>query len=170
MIARLMSPVLALILSLAAFSPTSAYAVDFPPVFRALEGEWRAEGEAFGASAKSRMVWTPALDGEFYRITHRIEMTRATGIEIFEGVGYYQALSSESAHGFWVDNSGDIHPLTVKIEPNAITAHWGKPGGKQGRTVYRLTAGDAAEVTDWILSDEGWRLFNRAQFRRAGPN
>ncbi|MBB5518572.1 hypothetical protein [Amphiplicatus metriothermophilus] len=169
MIARLLTPFFALALLAAAWSPTTQ-AADFPPVFRALEGEWRAEGEAFGASAKSSMIWAPTLDGEFYRIVYRIEMARATGIEIFEGVGYYQALSAESARGFWVDNSGDLHPLTVKIEPSALTSHWGTAGGKQGRTVYRLTAGDSVEVTDWILAEEGWRRFNRAVFRRAGAD
>ncbi|GAB4524864.1 MAG: hypothetical protein Kow00133_13270 [Amphiplicatus sp.] len=170
MIARLLSPLFALALLVAASSPPTVHAADFPPVFRALEGEWRAEGEAFGASAKSSMIWAPTLDGEFYRIAYRIEMTRATGIEVFEGVGYYQALTPESARGFWVDNSGDLHPLTVKIEPNAVTTHWGTPGDKQGRTVYRVIAGGSVEVTDWLLAAEGWRQFNKAVFRRAGAN
>jgi hypothetical protein len=158
---RLTTPAVFLALLLIA-TPTLAA----PKIFEALEGEWSAEGKAFGADAKSRMEWTPALDGKFFRVDYRIEMTRDGGAQVFEGVGHYQPQGESGARGFWADNSGDLHPITAIVSDDVIISHWGVAGGKQGRTEYRLKDGGVL-VTDWILTPEGWKQFNQAAFKKA---
>ncbi len=126
-------------------------------------GTWRAEGTSFGAPSKSTMVWREALDGKFYRLTYTIEMQRGDEVQTFVGHGYYQRGSSQ---GFWADNGGDLHPMVATYTDTALTTIWGKAGGKQGRSSYTLQEDDRIEVADWILTDDGWREFNRTMFSR----
>ncbi len=149
----------------ALFASGSARA-ETPAIFASLDGAWTAEGKAFGADARSLMTWTPVLDGKFFRVDYRIEMTRDGGVEAFEGVGHYQPQGAEAARGFWADNSGDLHPIAATLSAEAIVANWGVAGGKQGRTEYRLDKSGGALVTDWILTAEGWRQFNKATFKK----
>jgi hypothetical protein len=129
-------------------------------------GAWVSEGVAFGAPARSQMVWAPALDGRFQRIEYRIEMSRESGPSTFEGVGYYQLGNGETLNAFWSDNSGDLHPIRAGREGNALISHWGVEGGKQGRTRYELLLSGDLQVTDWIKTSEGWRQFNQSTFER----
>lgn len=135
-------------------------------IFEKLAGDWSSQGKAFGAEAVSTMTWEPALSGRFYRLDYRIEMTREDGVQTFEGVGYYRALE-ESVSGYWADSTGDLHPITAKVTEDALTSHWGRAGGKQGRTEYRFLGDSTVEVTDWLLTAEGWRQFNKGIFQRA---
>jgi hypothetical protein len=154
--------------AIAVLSFAAAARAEPPAIFTSLEGAWTAEGKAFGAAARSQMIWTPALGGKFHRVDYRIEMTREGGVETFEGVGHYQPQADGAARGFWADNSGDLHPITAKLSDDAILSDWGVAGGKQGRTEYRLKD-DGVVVTDWILTPDGWKQFNQATFKRATP-
>ena len=146
--------------------PFSAAAETPARLLEQFTGEWRAEGAAFGAPAKSHMAWSPALSGKHFRIEYRIEMFRDAGTSMFEGVGYYQLAEGEGLSGFWADNSGDLHPIRAEREGDALVSHWGVEDAKQGRTRYELLSSGEIEVTDWIRTDEGWRQFNNAVFRK----
>lgn len=106
------------------------------------------------------------LGSEFFRIEYRIDIKRGRAAETFEGVGYYRLQSGPSVLGFWADNGGDLHPITAEISPQAVVSHSGKAGGKQGRTEYRLLEDGSVQVTDWLLTAEGWKLFNKTGFTR----
>ncbi len=126
-------------------------------------GTWKAEGISFGAPSKSTMVWGETLDGKFYRLTYTIEMQRDGKVQAFVGHGYYQRGSSQ---GFWADNGGDLHPMVTTYTHKALTTIWGKAGGKQGRSSYTFQEDGRIEVADWILTEAGWREFNRTMFSR----
>jgi hypothetical protein len=87
----------------------------------------------------------------------------------FSGIGHYKTTNKESTSGYWADNGGDLHPLSVKLEENAIISIWGVAGKKQGRTEYRLESQNRAIVTDWILVSDGWKQFNQATFVLISP-
>lgn len=131
-----------------------------------LEGAWVSDGDAFGAPARSDMIWDLALDGQFARVDYRIVM-RPGGdvIRTFSGVGYYDRIKGVA--GFWADSSGDLHPIRAVAEENALVAHWGAEGGKQGRTRYEILSSGEVEVTDWVLREGEWRQFNKNIFARA---
>ena len=154
--------------AIAVLSFAAAARAEPPAIFTSLEGAWTAEGKAFGAAARSQMIWAPALGGNFYRVDYRIEMTREGGVESFEGVGHYRPEGVDAARGYWADNTGDLHPIVARISAQAILSDWGVAGGKQGRTEYRLKD-DGVVVTDWILTADGWKQFNKATFKRATP-
>lgn len=154
------------VLSLLLLTIKPAFAEAPAAIFSALKGEWSAKGEAFGGKTTTRMVWSEALAGEFYRVDYRMEIKSDNGAQTFEGVGHYQIADDSRIAAFWADNSGDLHPITAEISETAIVSHWGKAGGKQGRTEYRLNEDGSVLVTDWLLTAEGWKQFNQGQFRR----
>ena len=136
-----------------------------------LLGAWRSDSLAFGLPAESTMQWTPVLDGRFVRLQHRIEMRAEDGSSsVFKGVAHYRDNGEDGAHAYWADSSGDLHPIRVAREKSALVAHWGVAGAKQGRTRYELLDADRVRVTDWLLTDDGWRQFNQAEFSRAAAD
>ncbi|WP_164118838.1 hypothetical protein [Sphingorhabdus sp. Alg239-R122] len=133
-------------------------------ILKIFTGTWKAEGTSFGVPSKSTMVWREALDGKFYRLTYTIEMQRDDKVQAFVGHGYYQRGSS---HGFWADNGGDLHSMVTTYTGTQVSTIWGKAGGKQGRSSYTLRDDGKIEVIDWILTENGWREFNRTLFSQA---
>lgn len=152
-------------LLLMAVAAVPAMAEQEAPVLERMAGTWTATGNSFGPNVKSRMVWSRTLDDQFHRIDYQI-MINPEKAQTFTGVGHYKAGSERRTTGYWADNSGDLHPLSVEIEDNAIVTIWGVAGKKQGRTEYRLVNTNRAIVTDWLLTQSGWREFNRAEFVR----
>lgn len=137
-------------------------------IFDLIAGDWRSDGPAFGAPASSRMNWTPALDGKYFHLDYKIEMQTSEGAKsVFHGVAYYRDTGDDIVNAFWADNSGDLHPISAERDGNALIAHWGVVGGKQGRTRYELSTSDEIAVTDWIKTADGWRQFNHNVFVRA---
>ncbi|MFC2951141.1 hypothetical protein ACFOOP_04330 [Marinicaulis aureus] len=133
-----------------------------------LQGEWRSDGSAFGGAAESEMVWAPALNGKFYRLDYRVAVTRDDGAAFtFEGVAHYQLGEGDVLSAYWADNSGDLHPIRAERDGDALIAHWGLEGAKQGRTRYELLSSGEIDVTDWIRTEDGWRQFNHNRFFRA---
>lgn len=128
------------------------------------DGTWKAEGTSFGLPSKSTMIWTKDLADKFYRIEYRIDMDRDGKTVTFLGHGYY---TNGSKDGFWADTGGDLHPMVTSYSDNMLSTIWGKAGGKQGRSNYTLQADGSIEVVDWILQENGWREFNRTEFRRS---
>ncbi len=146
-------------------SPLPAFAKDKQSMFDLLTGAWAASENSFGPDVKSEMIWSKTLNGKFYKIDYRIIMGAASD-ETFTGIGHYQATESNTTVGYWADNSGDLHPLSVTIGNDAIVSIWGVAGMKQGRTEYRLLDEGRVQVTDWLLTMDGWRQFNQASFTR----
>ncbi|NCN86127.1 MAG: hypothetical protein GW808_08765 [Sphingomonadales bacterium] len=143
-----------------------AHANDQQNIFDLVEGAWTASGNSFGPDVKSEMIWSKTLDGQFYKIDYRIIIMDPATDKTFTGIGHYLDTDSNATVGYWADNSGDLHPLSVTIEQAAIISIWGVAGGKLGRTEYRLMDDGQIQVTDWLLTKEGWREFNRASFVR----
>lgn len=137
-------------------------------IFELLHGEWRSNEPAFGAPATSWMNWAPTLDGKYFRLDYRIEIQPQDGVaSTFQGVAYYRTTDGDVYQAFWADNSGDFHPITANRAGNALIAHWGVDGGKQGRTRYEFSAAGNVKVTDWIKTQDGWKQFNHNIFERS---
>lgn len=133
--------------------------------FDRAEGRWQAEGMSFGLPSASRMNWSETLDGRFQRLDYRIEMTAPDGsTRVFEGVAHYRTTET-GIEGYWADTTGDLHPISAEADDAALTSQWGRAGGEQGRSEYRFTE-TGMTVTDWLLTAEGWREFNRTDFER----
>ena len=127
-------------------------------------GRWEAAGTSFGLPSKTTMTWTTDLADKFYRIEFRIDMNRNDKTETFLGHGYYRKGSTD---GFWADTGGALHPMVTSYSANELKTIWGKAGGQQGRSYYKLQEDGRVEVTDWILGESGWREFNRTLFQKA---
>ncbi|MBT8473127.1 MAG: hypothetical protein HKP25_09415 [Marinicaulis sp.] len=149
------------------FLPLASATAEEKSILEKFEGTWGSEGDAFGSPAESTMVWSRALNDKFYRLDYRIEMRPASGEpQTFEGLAIYRA-DDDGYYAYWADTSGDFLPVTAIRDGDALVAHWGETGAKQGRTRYELIDGDKIEITDWILTPEGWRRFNNNVFARA---
>ena len=148
-------------------SSVSAQSQSSAPIIEQLSGTWVSGGDAFGVPARTTMRWEETLGGKFFRLDYRIEMQREGGApSVFEGVAYYRHAGNEAYTAYWADNGGELHPIKGEREGNALIAHWGAEGAKQGRTRYQLLPNGAVEVTDWIKTAEGWRQFNKNSFVR----
>lgn len=142
-----------------------ARAEDLAGLLEQFEGEWISDGPAFGGAAESIMIWAPALNDKFYRLDYSVAVTRDDGAAFtFEGVAHYQLGEGETLSAYWADNSGDLHPIRAERDGDALVAHWGVDGAKQGRTRYELVSSGEIDVTDWIRTKDGWRQFNSNRF------
>ena len=113
------------------------------------------------------MRWAPALNGKFFRLDYSVAVTREDGAAFtFEGVAHYQLGEGAELSAYWADNSGDLHPIRAERDGDALIAHWGVEGAKQGRTRYELLPSGEIEVTDWIRTGDEWRQFNQNRFAR----
>lgn len=140
-----------------------AAALDCPtPYLCFLNGDWAADGTAFGKPARVTMRWTSVLEGKFARIDYRIE-PKGDGAATFEGVGLYRPVKGGAYDGTWFDSQGAMHPLKATFTGESLTTYWGVKGKTYGRTVYKLVrAYDQVEVVDAILDKKGvWREFSR---------
>lgn len=133
-----------------------------------LLGEWSSECDAWGTPANCRILWSEGLHAEQVKISYAIS-NRENGAAIFSGEGVYRN-GGDSLNGFWADSGGAVHPLRASWAENSLTTHWGRAGGEQGRTVYRLDDDNRLEVTDWALRDEGWAEFMKVSYVRTSLN
>lgn len=148
-----------------AMSP--ARGADASVLLQQFEGRWTSDGPAFGGAAHSVMRWAPALNGKFFRLDYSVAVTREDGAAFtFEGVAHYQLGEGAELSAYWADNSGDLHPIRAERDGDALIAHWGVEGAKQGRTRYELLPSGEIEVTDWIRTGDEWRQFNQNRFAR----
>ena len=151
-------------LTTAARLTAPAHARDCPtPYLCFLNGNWAADGVAFGKPARVTMRWQAVLGGKFARIDYRIEPKGEGAGAPFEGVGFYRPLQSGAYDGTWFDSQGAMHPLKATFTGEGLTTFWGQKGKTYGRTVYKLVrAHDQVEVVDAILDKKGvWREFSR---------
>ncbi len=130
----------------------------------ALIGTWTADCDAWGTEAKCRVDWSSGLHKEQITIAYTIDPA-AGGAAIFAGDGVYRKLES-GLDGYWSDSGGAIHPLNATWSDSTLTTHWGKAGGEQGRSEYRLDASGTMTVTDWSLTDQGWQQFMQVEYQR----
>ena len=138
------------------------------PIVEAFFGHWTSDGDALGGPARSTMAWSGVLGGAFAHLEYRIEMRPGEeGSAAFEGAAYYRHDGAGAYRAFWADSNGDLHPVAAAREGSSLVVHWGRAGAKQGRTRYELVADDEMRVTDWLLTDDGWRMFNQNSFTRA---
>lgn len=159
-LAKSFGAIFAILLYLA-FSVSPAKTEKPQTVLDRFTGTWTATGNSFGDDIKTTMIWSKTLGGQFHRIEYQINMQNS-----FNGVAHYKTTKKRTTSGYWVDSSGDLHPLSVKFEDNAIITIWGIAGKKQGRTEYRLANEGQATVTDWLLTKDGWRKFNHGEYVR----
>lgn len=163
-----MARIVIIFLSVNFVAMSPARSADASVLLQQLEGRWTSDGPAFGGAAHSVMSWAPALNGKFFRLDYSVAVTREDGVSFtFEGVAHYQLGEGETLSAYWADNSGDLHPIRAERQGDALIAHWGVEGAKQGRTRYELLPSGEVEVTDWIRTGDEWRQFNQNRFLRA---
>ncbi len=143
--------------------------VRITPLEKRLLGTWSAKGQAFGMPADVMMKWEPDLQGNFLLLSYRMDMRDSTGkVQVFEGKAYYK--STKEAGRFtatWFDSGGEIHPIEAVYDGMALTAFWGTPDTKTGKTIYRFVDDNTIEITDFIQrKDSEWKQFNRNTVRR----
>lgn len=128
-----------------------------------LEGNWSANGTAFGMPAVVTMSWTPALLGKYHQLNYKMVMTTKDGKQsVFEGTALYKPSGDNAFVATWCDSQSEMHPITATSDAEALTSLWGTPETKQGKTIYRFVAGGQVEVTDFIMKKDGtWAKFNQ---------
>lgn len=138
---------------------------DFPKSFL---GSWKGGGKSFGAASQTEMRWEQVLDGRFIRLWYRNEWRDAQGkSSAFEGHAYYKVLTSEKYEGRWFDSYGELHPIEATFDGVALTAQWGTPETKMGRTIYRLRNENEIEIVDTARRKDGtWGEFSRVTLQR----
>lgn len=148
-----------------AVAPSSLAAQTVAPVFDRLAGQWQGEGTLMGRSAEFAMTWTP--HGELASLVFSNAFPDSTGAltPVLDAVAAYRT-AAETPQAVWLDSRG----VRIEIEWRAtddstLVADWAAPK-ESGRTTYRVIGPDAVEVTDEVRTDDGWRTFATARYRR----
>jgi hypothetical protein len=128
-----------------------------------LEGQWQGTGKAFGMPAEIIMNWEKILANKFMKITYKMNMTAKDGsIQVFEGTAFYKETQKNEYVATWFDSGGEMHPIKAISDANSLTAIWGTPETKLGKTIYRFLSDTQVEITDFIQTKNGeWRQFNK---------
>lgn len=158
-----------LFLTLISLSPLAVRADDSrDPFLNRLNGDWKAQGKAFGMEAKFHMKWAWVLQNRFIQLSYKIEMRGKDGQpQIFEGTAFYKPAANGKYEGTWFDSQRSIHPIAATADSSALTSFWGKPETEQGKSIYRLLDENRIEVVDAVRAKDGsWREFSRNTFGR----
>ncbi len=131
----------------------------------ALIGLWVADCDAWGTPAECRLEWARGHHDSLLSVRYTIE-ARQDGAGIFAGSGVYK-LAGPALSGYWSDSNGSLHPLHATWQDGKLTTHWGSPATERGRTEYSLAEPGLLTVTDWTLTDTGWRRFMQVTYRSA---
>ena len=84
---------------------------------------------------------------------------------VLEAVAAYRTVY-ETPKAVWLDSRGvRIEIDWQATDDSTLVAEWTAPN-ESGRTTYRVVDPDAVEVTDEVRTDEGWRTFATARYRR----
>lgn len=128
-----------------------------------LAGQWSGSGSTSGMQAALEVVWEPALNGRYYSLQIKNQMTAENGqLYHFAGVAYYQAGEGDSLSGVWVDSQGDILPIKARLEGQTLIANWGEADTKHGRSSYHLSPGGVLEIVDEVGTKDGnYKEFGR---------
>lgn len=150
------------------FSSASAMADGF---FMGVEGKWHSSEPAFGMPAETTLGFQSTLAGKFIRLNYKIEMTLPSGeLSLFEGEALYPAKSDTLIKAFWVDNTGNMHPIRAEISHGRLLADWGTPETEVGRTEYKILEDGNLSVTDWVLREGQYEIFNQKTMTPAGKD
>lgn len=134
------------------------------PAFHPLIGTWEAACELAGAPATCRMMWAPGLHPLQLTLSYEVR-GRPEGERLFAGRGVYR-LQSDSVEGVWSDSQNALHSITGVLTADALTTSWGSAATEQGRSEYRLEGPHMLNVTDRVLTKDGWRTFMQVRYQR----
>lgn len=154
---------LAVLALVAALVPASIMA-QTAPVFDRLAGEWQGEGTLMGRSAEFRMRWTP--HGELATLVFGNAFRDSTGAvtPVLAAVAAYRTVS-EAPKAVWLDSRGVRIEIDWQATDSTLVADWSAPS-ESGRTTYHVIGPDAVDVTDEVRTEDGWRTFATARYRR----
>lgn len=143
---------------------------DVPALLARLEGAWRGDGTILGQPAAVEMQWAPVLDRAFLRLTWVSHIGAPPKTMRFEGQAYYRRTGPGAARATWFDSSGQVRPIVVTVDGDALVAAWGTPETEEGETTYRLESATRVLVVDRVRQkDRTWREFGRSTLSRTLP-
>ena len=119
-------------------------------------GTWSAECDAWGVAATCTSAWRRGLAADHVIQDYAI-VSRADATPIFSGRGLYRVTGTQVS-GIWEDSRGAILELSGRYDAQRLEITWVDPQTEIGRSIYHWDAGQL-DVTDAVLTDEGWRVF-----------
>ncbi|MBV7255172.1 hypothetical protein KCG44_00080 [Pacificimonas sp. WHA3] len=132
---------------------------------KALTGDWHSDCDAWGTPAKCTLRWMPGLHETQMNLEYDVRAADG-GARLFMGQGVYR-MGDDDLSGYWIDTNGSLHPLHAVWQDRTLITHWGEAQTERGRSEYRMGEDGTLIVTDWVLTEDGWREFMRVQYRRA---
>ena len=101
-------------------------------------------------------VWKPGQHAS--HITQDYSIVRQSDQSaMFSGRGVYRIVDGR-VDGHWEDSQGSLHTLSGTLDGGALKVIWGSAQTEIGRSEYVVSEG-RLDVRDFVLNDEGWRLF-----------
>lgn len=135
-------------------------------VIARLLGQWQGEGELFGQPAEFSMRWERALDGRFVRLSFENRIVAdGRARTVLEAVAYYRRGEAGALAGHWFDTRGQVLILEAHATDATLVTRWSNET-EAGRTTYRVNQDGTVAVLDEVGTEDGWRPFGRATYRR----
>lgn len=119
-------------------------------------GEWAGEGTSFGRPSHVSLSVRPILGGKAVTLDYAVSVN-SEGEKpaiLFTSHGFYRVSDDKRWDGRWIDNFGNLHDLSGRVDATSLIVVWGNPGTEIGRTLYALEGG-AMVVTDQALRGTG---------------
>ena len=135
-------------------------------VFSQLSGDWQGQGSLMGRDAEFRMQWQVESGFAVLRFSNAFAGPDGT-TPVLTAVATYRTTPSRP-EAVWLDSRGVRIEIRWEATDSTLTAHWQAPD-ERGRTVYRVTSDQTAEVHDEVETPNGWRRFATARYRRTQP-
>ena len=130
-----------------------------------MQGNWAAPCLFFGNEAQCHLEWRSGQHDSLLEMTYTVSTTGDEPRALFNGKSTLKR-DAETFRGYWSASNGAMHPVFARLDGAQLESHWGDASTEQGRSRYQLTASGQLHVTDWVLTDEGWRLFMEVEYTR----
>ncbi|MEK6155499.1 hypothetical protein WIW50_19735 [Flavobacteriaceae bacterium 3-367] len=128
-------------------------------------GQWEGQGTLFGTDAAFKMHWTTTLNDKFVKLSFQNQFVEKSGTtRVMKASAFYNL---EKKEGYWFDSRGLMLPLKLEPAAQSLTVWWGDESTEQGKTVYTLLGKKRLNVEDYVLKDNSYMSFGKAQYQKS---
>ncbi len=134
------------------------------PIFEHLTGEWIGEGTLMGRTAQFTMIWKHQRGFAILEFTNAFVNTDQQATPVLNAIAVYRT-SPANPEAVWLDSRNQRVEIRWETSDSTLVSHW-TAATEAGRTTYHVVSTDQVEVVDEVVSNDTWRIFGTAEYRR----
>jgi histidine triad (HIT) family protein len=115
-----------------------------------LLGSWKGKG-ATAPQVLITMIWEPAIQFQFIKLTHTIEQIIQDKPQRSEFTKFFRPTSSNKYKATQLTDSGMIYAMSASSETHSLTATW-TTKSERLKITYTLTSQNTLEVKEYLMN------------------